>query len=70
VLIFMPAAPPIFGHGVLVEDRTDAKYVRKYAQGPGGRWLAVATNAADLTSDIADGVRVLAVVAGRETGEV
>jgi transcriptional regulator with XRE-family HTH domain len=70
VLIFEPAAPPVFGHGVLVEDAAGVRYVRKYAQGPGGRWLAVANNPAYLTLDSADGARVLAAVTWRATGEV
>lgn len=70
VLIFEPAAPPVFGHGVLVEDAAGQRYVRKYAQGPGGRWLAVANNPAYLTIDSASGARVLAAVTWRGTGEV
>lgn len=70
LLLFETAAAPVFGHGVLVEDNAGQRYVRKYAQGPGGRWLAVANNAAYLSLDSADGVRVLAAVTWRATGEV
>lgn len=70
LLLFETAAAPVFGHGVLVEDSAGQRYVRKYAQGPAGRWLAVANNAAYLSLDSADGVRVLAAVTWRATGEV
>lgn len=70
LLIFEPDAAPAFGHGVLVEDEAGQRYIRKYAQGPAGRWLAVANNPAYLSLDSADGVRVLAAVTWRATGEV
>lgn len=70
VLIFSTSAQPAFGHGVLVQDAGGSRYVRRYAQGPGGRWVAEARNSAYLTLDSAAGLQVLAVVVGRETGEV
>lgn len=70
VLIFSTDAEPAFGHGVLVEDATGMRYLRRYAQGPGGRWIAEARNSAYLALDSASGLRVLAVVIGRETGEI
>lgn len=70
VLIFSTTAPPAFGHGVLVQDSTGQRHVRRYSQGPAGRWLAEARNSAYLTLDSFDGLQVLAVVVARETGEV
>jgi len=70
VLIFSTTVAPIFGHGVLVVDGAGQRHVRRYAQGPAGRWIAEARNNAYLSLDSADGVQVLAVVVGRETGEV
>lgn len=69
VLIFSTGQEPIFGHGVLVEDAAGQRYVRRYAQGPAGRWIADVHNNAYLALDSAEGLKVLAVVTGRETGE-
>ena len=70
VLVFSLDAPPTIGHGVLVQDATGQRHVRRYAQGLGGQWKAEARNKAYLTLDSADGVQLLAVVVGRETGEI
>lgn len=70
VLVFSTAATPAFGHGVLVQDQAGLRHVRRYAQGPAGRWRAEARNSAYLTLDSADGLQVLAVVVGRETSEI
>lgn len=54
------------GECVLVRDRAGAKYIRRYAQGPGGTWEAQALDGAYLTlrSD-RDGLQVLAVMVWR-----
>lgn len=70
VLIFSTATAPEFGKGVLVQDSAGQRHVRRYAQGPGGRWLAEARNTAYITLDSASGLQVLAVVVARETGDV
>lgn len=69
-LIFSTEATPKFGRGILVEDSTGQRYVRRYAQGPGGRWVAEPRNSAYLAIDSADGAKVLAVVVAIEVGDL
>jgi len=70
VLVFDRQQTPAFGHGVLVQDAAGLRHVRRYAQGPAGRWKAEARNSAYLSLDSADGLQVLAVVVARETREI
>lgn len=70
VLIFSTTAQPTFGHGILVQAADGSRYVRRYAQAPGGGWLAEARNSAYLDIPGDSGASVVAVVIGRETGEV
>ena len=70
VLVFATDTVPAFGHGVLVQDQAGQRHVRRYAQGPAGRWKAEARNTAYLTLDSADGLQVLAVVVARQTSEI
>lgn len=70
MLIFSTTAMPAFGHGVLVQDQAGRRYVRRYAQGTSGRWIAEAHNTAYVSIDSIDGLKILAAVIGRETGEV
>ena len=69
-LIFSTSAAPVFGHGVLVEAADGARHVRRYAQAPHGQWIAEARNSAYVSIASETGAKVLAVVIGRETGEV
>jgi len=70
VLHFSTEAYPVIGHGVLVQDAAGGRHVRRYAQGLGGAWRAEARNTAYMTLHSGDGVQLLAVVTGRDSGEV
>ena len=70
VLHFSTEAAPVIGHGVLVQDAAGGRHVRRYAQGLGGAWRAEARNTAYMTLHSGDGVQLLAVVTGRDSGEV
>jgi transcriptional regulator with XRE-family HTH domain len=70
-LIFAVGIPPTPGAGVLVEDDRGARYIRRYAEGLHGAWLAQATNPLYVTLESArDGARVLAAMTGRLDGRV
>lgn len=71
VLIFSTDATPAVGIGVLVEDEGGARYIRRYAEGAAGTWLAQATNDAYITlhSNV-HGLKILAVMTGRMSGEL
>lgn len=70
VLHFSTEAEPVIGHGVLVQDAAGGRHVRRYAQGLGGAWRAEARNTAYMTLHSGDGVQLLAVVTGRDSGAV
>lgn len=71
VLVFEVAATPQPGHGVLVQDATGARYVRRYIPGTSGRWVAGARNDAYPPMDSErDGLTLLAVATGRLDGAV
>lgn len=70
VLHFSTEADPVIGHGVLVQDAAGGRHVRRYAQGLGGAWRAEARNTAYMTLHSSDGVKLLAVVTGRDSGVV
>lgn len=50
--------------GILVKDAQGGRYIRRYAEAPGGRWIAQALDAAYASLDGAD-VSILAVMRGR-----
>jgi len=70
-LIFSRATPPAPGLGVLVQDQGGRRYIRRYAEGLGGAWVAQAINGAyaTLESD-RDGLQLLAVMTGRLDGSI
>lgn len=71
ILLFSCEEMPTIGSGVLVEDATGRRYVRRYAEGNGGRWVAQATRSAYITLDSErDGLKLLAVMTGRMSGAV
>lgn len=70
VLHFSTEAGPVIGHGVLVQDAAGGRHVRRYAQGLGGAWRAEARNTAYMTLHSGDGVQLLAVATGRDSGAV
>lgn len=70
VLHFNTDAEPVIGHGVLVQDAAGGRHVRRYAQGLGGAWRAEARNTAYMTLHSGDGVQLLAVVTGKDSGAV
>lgn len=71
VLVFEVAAKPQPGHGVLVQDATGARYVRRYIPGTAGRWVAGSRNDAYPPMDSErDGLTLLAVATGRLDGAV
>jgi hypothetical protein len=71
VLVFEVAAMPQPGHGVLVQDATGARYVRRYIPGTAGRWVAGSRNDAYPPMDSErDGLTLLAVATGRLDGAV
>lgn len=70
VLIFDRQRLPAFGAGVLVQDSTGARHVRRYAQAQAGAWRAEARNSAYLTLHSTDGAEVLAVVTAVETSHI
>ena len=71
VLMFSTQALPQPGLGVLVQDRDGRRYVRRYTQAHGGRFLATASHRDYVTLDSdTDGLEVLAVATGRMGGGV
>lgn len=70
VLLCSTTAVPVFGKGVVVVDKAGIPYVRRYAQGPGGSWLAEADGAGFMALHPEDGVKVVATVIGRFDGTV
>lgn len=70
VLQFSTELSPTIGHGVLVQDAAGGRHVRRYAQGLGDAWRAEARNTAYMTLHSGDGVQLLAVVTGRDSGVV
>lgn len=70
VLIFSTTTPPSIGGGVLVQDAEGRRHVRRYAQGIGGGWVAEARSGAYRPLNSGAGLQLLAVVVGRESGEV
>jgi hypothetical protein len=69
-LIFSSDAKPEPGVGVLVADRDGTPYVRRYAQGRSGAWLAQAEGAYITLESERDGLQILAVATGRMDGRV
>ncbi len=70
-LIFDTAVRPQPGTGVLVLDAVGRRYVRRYAEGTGGTWLAQAVHDAYATLESArDGLKLLAVMTGRMDGAI
>ena len=56
---------------VLVEDKAGGRYIRRYAQASGTSWQAQALDDAYITlHSERDGLRILAVMAWREGGEI
>lgn len=70
ILFFEREKLPAFGAGVLVQDATGGRHVRRYAQGPAGSWKAEARNTAYLTLHSTDGLQLLAVVTAVETSQI
>lgn len=71
VFIFSTELRPQVGDGVLVEDGTGRRYLRMYAEAPGGGWQAKARQAAYITLDsVADKLVVLATAEYRSGGKV
>ena len=70
VLYFSTEVAPVIGNGVLVQDAAGGRHVRRYAQGLGDAWRAEARNTAYMTLHSGDGVQLLAVVTGRDSGAV
>ncbi|MGL4573947.1 MAG: helix-turn-helix domain-containing protein [Burkholderiaceae bacterium] len=70
-LVFDTAVTPTPGCGVLIEDRSKQRFVRRFAPRGGGQWLATTHNDAYAQMDSEqDGLRILAVATGRMTGTV
>jgi transcriptional regulator with XRE-family HTH domain len=70
-LIFDTSAPPSPGVGVLVAAGDGQRYIRRYAQAPGGAWLAQAINQAYAGLESAPhGLKILAVMVGRLDGHI
>lgn len=70
-LVFERSGTPYPGVGVLVADSGGRKYIRRYAEGHQGRWLAQASHTAFVTLDSElDGLELLAVMVGRMSGVV
>lgn len=68
-LIFAKGQKPSPGHGVLVRDGDGRVFVRRYAEAPGGRWLAQATNSAYATLEAErDSLQLVATMTGRLSG--
>lgn len=62
-LIFDCSAAPRPGYAVLVEDKSGARWVRRYKQEPDGAWLAEAVNPAYATLDPEKhGLRIVAAM--------
>ncbi len=70
-LMFERDAKPAIGDGILVEDKRGWRGIRRYAEAPGGAWLAQAINDAYATlhSD-RDGLKILAAMTGRRDGSI
>lgn len=70
-LIFEVYREPIIGHGVLVQDNSGRRYIRRYAEGRAGGWVGQAVNSAYATLESErDGLRVLAVMTGQRNGAI
>ena len=70
-LVFDCFAKPFPTAGVLVVAGDGRRYVRRFAEAPGGLWLGQAINPAYATLESArDELRVLAVMTGRLGGAV
>lgn len=70
MFVFSRDAAPEPGKAVLVRDRDGNLYVRRYAQGTGGRWTAQATNDAYASLDSErDGLVIVAVATWRSGGD-
>lgn len=70
-LLFATAAAPAPGLGVLVEDGDGFRYIRRYVQGAGDRWLAAASHRDYANLDSVDNrLKILAVATGRMDGSV
>lgn len=70
VLLCSTSAQPVFGKGVVVADKAGVLYVRRYAQGRAGEWIAEADGAGFKSLHPEDGVKVVASVIGRFDGTV
>lgn len=71
LLMFAEGRPSSFGTGVLVEDESGRRYVRRYIEGPGGTWIAAARNDSYVTlHSERDRLVILAHVKWRLSGEV
>lgn len=70
-LIFVAGSePPRYGVGVLVEDASGKRFVRRWVQGPTGGWIAEARNTAYRSLASSEGARVIAWVQARFDGDV
>lgn len=70
-LIFSTTAEPHPLRGVLVQDHTGRRYIRRYAQGLGAAWTAQAVSAGYVSLESErDGLTLLAVMTGRLDGTI
>lgn len=70
-LIFEPDAEPVPLRGVLVQDATGRRYIRRYAEAPGGAWRAEALREGYVSLESErDGLALLAVMVGRLDGAI
>lgn len=70
-LIFRRGGVPQPGYGVFVQDSVGRRYIRRYAEGHDGAWIAEANNPAYASLDsVRDGLTLLAVVTGRYTSKI
>lgn len=71
ILIFSTELRPAVGTGVLVQDETGRRYIRMFAEGPGGTWIAAARAEGYLSLDSRQHqLRILAVVEAKVDGRV
>lgn len=71
MLIFSAEKTPRVGDGVLVSALDGQRYIRMYAEGPGGTWEARARHEGYLSLNSArDGLQLLATVEARVDGRV
>ena len=62
---------PSVGDGVLVQDGAGKRYIRRLGEGPGDEWTAQAIHPAYITLESqAHGLRILAVMTGREGSKI